>query len=50
MHFVFEIAGPMKLVPQYEKVGPIKRVQWLVFSIAFINMKYTDFLNQLAGE
>jgi hypothetical protein len=50
MHFVFEISGPVKFIPVYEKVGPIKRVQWLCFAAAFINMKYTDFLNILASE
>ncbi len=50
MHFVFEISGPVKFIPMYEKVGPIKRVQWLCFAVAFINMKYTDFLNKLVAK
>jgi hypothetical protein len=50
MHFVFEIAGPVKFLPVYEKVGPIKRVQWFFFSVAFINMKYSDFLNKLCAR
>jgi len=47
MHFVFEIAMPFKLIPKYQKTGPIKRLQWMCFSFAFVNMKYTDFIKKL---
>ena len=47
MFFVFEIAGPFKAFPVYEKIGPLKRVQLFWFSVTVVNMKFTKFLNDL---
>lgn len=47
MFIVFEIAGPFKVLPIYEQIGPLRRVQLFWFSLTLVKMKFSTFLNKL---
>ncbi len=48
MHFVLEISlkGPWNFI-RYEKIGPLRRLQILFIGVAFVNMTYARFINDL---
>lgn len=48
MHFVLEISlkGPWNFI-RYEKIGPLRRLRILFIGVAFVNMTYARFINDL---
>ena len=47
MWLFFELAGPLRLLPRYKKSGNMRRIQWLLFSFGFVDMKLNDFIDGL---
>ncbi len=42
MMLMFEIAGPFRPKPVVERVGPLTRVIWMWFSVAYLGAGFND--------